>query len=54
MDDLHGIAKIGYLAACVIVPALWGGLSAWFFTRRDRKTKMEAELERRPPVDYVI
>lgn len=54
MDDLHGIAKVAYIVACLLVPAAWGGFSAWLFTRRDRKRKMAAELERRPPVDYVI
>lgn len=44
---------IGYIAACLIVPAAWGALTAWLFTRGDRKRKA-AELERRPPIDYVI
>lgn len=45
----------GYVAACVVVPAAWGVLSAWVFQRLDRrKQSLENEAARRPPVDYSI
>jgi hypothetical protein len=42
--------KVAYVAACVLVPALWGALAAWLFTRRDRRSADD----RHPPVDYHI
>jgi hypothetical protein len=53
VNDSSGLAKIGYIAACILVPALWGAITAWLFTRRDKQREAE-ELERRPPIDYVI
>jgi len=51
MSDLEGWSKVAYVAACVVVPALWGAVTAWVFTRRDRR---KAEADRRPPIDYHI
>lgn len=41
-----------YIAACILVPALWGAASAWLFSLVDRR---RGERERqRPPIDYMI
>ncbi len=41
-----------YIAACVLVPALWGAVSAWLFSGLDRRRR-EKQRER-PPIDYMI
>jgi hypothetical protein len=41
----------GYIAACVAVPGIWGGIAAWLFSRGDKKAKTAAQ---HPPVDYMI
>ena len=41
-----------YIAACVIVPALWGAVSAWLFSRLDRRRR--EQMPERPPIDYMI
>jgi hypothetical protein len=41
-----------YIAACLIVPALWGAASAWLFSNLDRRRKKVAD--ERPPIDYMI
>ena len=42
---------IGYLAACLLVPAAWGGFSAWLFSRLDRRRAPPAQS---PHIDYMI
>ena len=39
-----------YIGACLVIPAAWGALSAWLFSRRDQR----ASDTSRPPIDYMI
>lgn len=44
-----------YAAACVVVPALWGGVAAWIFGRIDRKRLAKSGTRREEAyVDYSI
>lgn len=43
-----------YIAACLLVPAAWGVVSAHIFERIDRRKKLADDAARRPPVDYSI
>jgi hypothetical protein len=43
-----------YVVLCVAIPAAWGAISAWFFTRRDRRRGRLPNAEKRPPLDYSI
>lgn len=50
-----GIDSWLYIAACLVVPALWGLITASFFGRLDRRKKSaEERIARTPPVDYSI
>ena len=42
-----------YVAACILVPAAWGAVSAWLFARLDKR-RAPKEEERAPRVDYMI
>jgi hypothetical protein len=56
MDELAGSRWL-YLAACVVVPAAWGALSAWLFSRRDRRARADAPPapgRPDPHIDYMI
>lgn len=44
-----------YVAACLVIPALWGVCCAWLFAKFDTKRTSETEEKAlRPPVDYSI
>ena len=49
--EFSGWKEWAYVGACVLVPILWGGLTAWLFTRGDGKRDA---AEQRPPIDYMI
>jgi hypothetical protein len=56
MDDT-GWTRWAYVAACVIVPAAWGALTAWLFSRGDRRAAAAgAPRPPQPPshIDYTI
>lgn len=46
-------ARLGYVAVCLFLPALWGALAAWLFGRLDRR-RAARRLADRPPMDYTI
>lgn len=41
-----------YIAACVIVPATWGAVTAWLFSRLDRRRARRDQAARE--IDYMI
>jgi len=43
-----------YVAACVVVPAVWGVLMYWAFGALDRRRRRAARNDAPPPVDYSI
>jgi hypothetical protein len=45
-------SKLGYVALCLLLPATWGGVTAWLFARLD--ARRAARRPERPPVDYTI
>jgi hypothetical protein len=49
-------AKLGYVVACLALPAVWGVVAAKLFSRLDRRRKARADAAaaERPPIDYVI
>lgn len=58
---MHSSSTIGqwaYVAACVLAPMAWGALTAWLFSRRDRKRSKVAgaggDDAARPTIDYMI
>ena len=46
--EFEGLALVGYIAACLVVPAIWGVIAAWLFRKADNKRS------RGPDVDYII
>ena len=56
MEISSTIGQWAYVAACVLVPVAWGALTAWLFSRRDRKRRgVKAEsAPARPTIDYMI
>ena len=51
MSDPANWDTWAYVAACVFLPALWGGLCAWIFARRDQNDDNEPD---HAPIDYMI
>lgn len=49
--EFSGWKQWAYVAACVLVPVVWGGITAWLFTRRDAEAD---EADKPPPIDYMI